>query len=63
MKLVNAGCTSIKDMRKPEYFDMLTPAQKVGLMYIDHLDMPVTREQSESVAVRLSPCPFSRTER
>lgn len=53
--LVTAGCMSIADMRKPEYYDTLTTAQKVGLRFVDQITEPVTREQAEAVLVSAKP--------
>lgn len=38
-------------MRKPEYHDTLTEAQKIGLRFIDQLPESVTRAQAETVLV------------
>lgn len=46
---------SIADMRKPEYYDTLTTAQKVGLRFVDQITEPVTREQAEAVLVSAKP--------
>jgi DNA polymerase beta len=42
---------TLADMRKPEYHDTLTEAQKIGLRFINQLPEPVTREQAETVLV------------
>ena len=51
-QLVNAGCTSLADLHKPKYNDMLTQAMRKGLRFMKHLNEPVTREQAEITLVR-----------
>lgn len=45
--LVDAGCTSIGDLKKPKFFDMLSPLQQRGARYHEHLERPVERSQAE----------------
>ena len=46
-QLIDAGCTSLADLQKPRYNDMLTPAMRKGLRFIKHVNEPVTRDQAE----------------
>ncbi|KAI0249051.1 hypothetical protein BJV78DRAFT_1378383 [Lactifluus subvellereus] len=48
--LVNAGATSISDLRLPEYATLLTPAQKVGVLYGDHMTRAMPRAEAEDIA-------------
>ncbi|THH03917.1 hypothetical protein EW146_g10317 [Bondarzewia mesenterica] len=48
-ELVDAGCTSVADMHLPQYNKMLTSAQRIGLLYLDHINEPVSREEAEDV--------------
>lgn len=50
--LIEAGCTSIADMKKPKYFDTLTPQQQIGVRYHEHLERPVERCHAEQLIVR-----------
>ncbi|KAF7985926.1 hypothetical protein HWV62_43846 [Athelia sp. TMB] len=47
--LVAAGCMSLSDMAEPRYYDTLTPAQKIGLRFVDQISEPITRDQAETV--------------
>jgi DNA polymerase beta len=51
LALVKAGCTSVKDLHLPQFQEMLTARQKIGLKYARQLDMRVTRTEAESVVV------------
>ncbi|KAG1906751.1 uncharacterized protein F5891DRAFT_1003591 [Suillus fuscotomentosus] len=48
--LVDAGCTSIGDLKTPKFFDMLSPSQQIGARYYGHLERPVERSQAELLA-------------
>ncbi len=50
-KLVDAGCQTVEDLRLPKFNNMLLPAIRVGLDFLGHLDIPVTREEAEIVLV------------
>ncbi|KAG2051587.1 Nucleotidyltransferase [Suillus hirtellus] len=52
--LVDAGCTSIGDLKKPKFFDMLSPSQQIGARYHGHLERPVERSQAELLAKFIS---------
>ncbi|KAG2102255.1 uncharacterized protein F5147DRAFT_707844 [Suillus discolor] len=52
--LVDAGCTSIGDLKKPKFFDMLGPSQQIGARYHGHLERPVERGQAELLAKFIS---------
>lgn len=52
-KLLDAGLTNFADLRTQKFSDMLKPHQKVGLQYLEHLRKPVSREDGETVAVRM----------
>ncbi len=56
--LVNAGAASVSDLRLPQYQSLLTPIQKVGVLYGDHMTRPIPRAEAEEIAVRASPCPI-----
>ncbi|KAI9452760.1 hypothetical protein BJY52DRAFT_1214436 [Lactarius psammicola] len=47
--LVNAGAESVSDLDLPKYVDLLTPSQKVNVMYRDHLTRPVSRSAAEEI--------------
>lgn len=51
--LVNAGATSVSDLRLPKYAALLTPTQKVGVLYGEHMMRPVRRTEAEEIAVRI----------
>ncbi|KAL4081252.1 hypothetical protein J3A83DRAFT_4427322, partial [Scleroderma citrinum] len=46
--LYNAGCTSIVDLNKPEFFSLLSPTQKVCAQFATHLDPSVSLAQAEA---------------
>ncbi|KAF8491177.1 hypothetical protein F5888DRAFT_1737354 [Russula emetica] len=48
--LVNAGAASVSDLRLPQYASLLTPAQKVGVLYGDHMTRPIPRAEAEEIA-------------
>ncbi|KAG1751118.1 hypothetical protein EDB19DRAFT_1675431 [Suillus lakei] len=52
--LVEAGCTSIADLKKPKFFDTLSPPQQIGARYHEHLERPVERSQAELLAKFIS---------
>src|SRR6266702_12951 len=52
--LVNAGAASVSDLDLPKYVDLLTPSQKVNVLYRDHLTRPVPRSAAEEITVRTS---------
>jgi hypothetical protein len=54
--LVSAGAASVSDLSLPQYASLLTPAQKVGVQYGDHMTRPVPRTEAEEIAVRANPC-------
>ncbi|KAF9220891.1 hypothetical protein BS17DRAFT_820090 [Gyrodon lividus] len=47
--LYDAGCRSVADLRKPEFFEMLSPTQQISVRYMDKLERPVTPEQASTV--------------
>jgi len=53
--LVNAGAASVSDLRLPKYATLLTPTQKVGVLYGEHMTRPIRRTEAEEIAVRI-PC-------
>ena len=55
-KLVNAGAASVSDLRLSRYASLLTPTQKVGVMYGDHMTRPIPRAEAEEIAVRANLC-------
>lgn len=52
--LVDAGCMSIGDLKKPKFFDMLSLLQQIGARYHEHLERPVERSQAELLAKFIS---------
>ena len=40
------------DLHLPKYVSLLTPAQKIGVFYGDHIARPVPRAEAEEIAVR-----------
>ncbi|KAG1822714.1 uncharacterized protein BJ212DRAFT_1477129 [Suillus subaureus] len=52
--LIDAGCMSIGDLKKPKFFDMLSPLQQTGARYHEHLGRPVERSQAELLAKFIS---------
>ncbi|KIJ17629.1 hypothetical protein PAXINDRAFT_129848 [Paxillus involutus ATCC 200175] len=47
--LYRAGCRSIADLKKPEFFELLSPVQRISVQYLEHLECPVTSEQASTV--------------
>lgn len=52
--LVDAGCTSIGDLKRPKFFDMLSLRQQRSARYYEHLERPVERRQAELLAKFIS---------
>lgn len=52
--LVDAGCTSIGDLKRPRFFDMLSLPQQRSARYHEHLERPVERSQAELIAKFIS---------
>lgn len=52
--LVDAGCTSIGDLKRPRFFDMLSLSQQRSARYHEHLERPVERSQAELIAKFIS---------
>lgn len=48
--LVNAGAASVSDLKLPQYASLLTPTQKVGVLYGDHMTRPTPRAEAEEIA-------------
>ncbi|KAJ6504614.1 hypothetical protein C8R47DRAFT_1102923 [Mycena vitilis] len=49
-QLVAAGCRSLEQLRTtPEYLDMLSQVQRVGVTYFRHIEERVSRAEAESV--------------
>ncbi|KAH9057523.1 hypothetical protein EDB87DRAFT_1686253 [Lactarius vividus] len=47
--LVNAGAASDSDLDLPKYAGLLSPSQKVNVLYRDHLTRPVSRSAAEEI--------------
>jgi DNA polymerase beta len=47
--LVNAGAASVSDLHLPKYASLLTPTQKVGVLYGDHMTRPVFRAEAAEI--------------
>lgn len=47
--LYDAGCTSIPELTRPEFFKLLSPSQKVGARFAKHLDQAVSPSQAQTV--------------
>ncbi|KAI6030386.1 hypothetical protein F5J12DRAFT_953491 [Pisolithus orientalis] len=47
--LYHAGCTSLSDLIKPEFFDLLTPAQQICARFAGCMNSTVTLKEAESV--------------
>ncbi|KAJ7022732.1 hypothetical protein C8F04DRAFT_233117 [Mycena alexandri] len=52
-QLVAAGCTSLEQLRTPQYMDMLTSVQRTGVTYFHHIEERVSREEAEAVAQKI----------
>ncbi|KAG1746034.1 uncharacterized protein EDB91DRAFT_1246158 [Suillus paluster] len=52
--LIDAGCTSVADLKKSKYFGMLSPSQQIGARYYEHFERPVERSQAELLAKFIS---------
>ncbi|KAJ7741289.1 hypothetical protein B0H16DRAFT_1464484 [Mycena metata] len=52
-ELVAAGCTTLEQLRTPQYMDMLTSIQRTGVTYFHHIEERVTREEAEVVAQKI----------
>jgi hypothetical protein len=50
--LVNAGAASASDLRHPKYQKLLSPNQKVGVLYDKHMTRLIPRSEAEEIAVR-----------
>lgn len=57
--LYDAGCTSIPELTRPEFFKLLSPSQKVGARFAKHLDQAVSPSQAQTVKVGCPACLFS----
>ncbi|KAG5634288.1 hypothetical protein H0H81_002526 [Sphagnurus paluster] len=53
--LVKAGCPGVEGLKQEKFFNMLTPVQRVNAKFADHLQQPVSRQETETVAVRTNP--------
>ncbi|KAJ7079734.1 hypothetical protein B0H15DRAFT_857858 [Mycena belliarum] len=49
-ELVAAGCMNLEQLRTPEYMAMLSPNQRIGVLYFRHFDRRVSRGEAETVA-------------
>ncbi|OAX40426.1 Nucleotidyltransferase [Rhizopogon vinicolor AM-OR11-026] len=52
--LVEAGCTSIADLKQPKYSGMLSSPQLIGLRYHEDLGRPVERNHAEQLLTFIS---------
>lgn len=59
--LVNAGAASVSDLSLPQYESLLSQAQKIGVLYGDHMKTPIPRAEAEEIAVRRTPISLVRT--
>ncbi|KAF8843370.1 hypothetical protein BDN67DRAFT_1066966 [Paxillus ammoniavirescens] len=46
--LYRAGCRSIADLKKPEFFELLSPIQRISVQYLEHLERPMTSKQAST---------------
>ncbi|KAL0960788.1 hypothetical protein HGRIS_005809 [Hohenbuehelia grisea] len=49
-RLLEAGCSSVEDLRDPRYQELLTKAQRIGADFFSHTQQPVARHEAEAVA-------------
>ena len=42
----------MSDLRLPKYEALLSPTQKVGVLYGEHMTKPIPRAEAEEIAVR-----------
>ncbi|KAF8214937.1 hypothetical protein K438DRAFT_1659786 [Mycena galopus ATCC 62051] len=50
-QLVAAGCRTVEQLRTtPEYLDMLSNVQRIGVTYVHHIEARVSRREAETVA-------------
>ncbi|KAL1676916.1 hypothetical protein EV122DRAFT_215369 [Schizophyllum commune] len=47
--LVEAGCMSIADLHRPEYFNTLRPVEQFGVKYYEDMKCGVKRDEAESI--------------
>ncbi|KAH7909820.1 hypothetical protein BJ138DRAFT_1154374 [Hygrophoropsis aurantiaca] len=52
--LFEAGCTSIVEMHAPQYMELLSHTQKIGLRFHHHLQCPLSRHQAETISQFIS---------
>ncbi|KAL5501562.1 hypothetical protein ACEPAH_8822 [Sanghuangporus vaninii] len=55
MKLYDAGCRSLADLKRPEYSKSLASPSRAALDYVDHLGERVTRAEVDSVIQTIRP--------
>ncbi|KAL5520081.1 hypothetical protein ACEPAG_1741 [Sanghuangporus baumii] len=55
MKLYDAGCRSLADLKRPEYSESLASPSRAALDYVDHLGKRVTRAEVDSVIQTIRP--------
>ncbi|KAG6828559.1 hypothetical protein H0H87_001593 [Tephrocybe sp. NHM501043] len=53
-RLIALGVKNRDDLLKPEFYNTLPPALQMNVRHASHLERPVTRQQTEIVAVRIS---------
>ncbi|KAJ7160060.1 hypothetical protein C8R46DRAFT_1106854 [Mycena filopes] len=49
-QLVAAGCMTIEQLRTPQYMEMLSNVQRIGVTYFHHIEERVSREEAEALA-------------
>ncbi|KAI0920070.1 hypothetical protein AcV5_007929 [Taiwanofungus camphoratus] len=49
-KLVDAGCTTLDQLRQHPFYENLTPSIRVALDFMEYMDQSVTHEEAETVA-------------
>jgi Fe2+ or Zn2+ uptake regulation protein len=50
-ELLTAGCRSPAALKTSTFFRMLTPAQRLGVVFHQQIEKPVKRAEAEAVAV------------
>ena len=50
-ELIDAGCRGLADLRSRKFIAMVSKKQQVFVKYLEHMKMPIMRQEAEIVAV------------
>ncbi len=54
IKLINAGCCTIEQMREEKYQKLMNPNVKLAVKHMDDMNTRITRAESEASLVSLA---------